>query len=142
MIKNNFFKNKYVLITGGGSGIGYQIAKDFLDRGSNVAVHYNKNLSGAKKILKYGGQNKCKIFKADLSKIKEISKLWNNYLKWSKNKIDILVNNAAFVKPMEFTKLTSIEWDKTLFINVRAAFLLSQSAFKIMSKKKNQDTKN
>ena len=137
MKRNKFFENKHVLITGAGSGIGYQIAKDFLDLGSNVAIHYNKNASGAKKLLKYGNQDKCKIFKADLSKTKEISKLWNNYLKWSNKKIDILVNNAAYVKPMEFTKLSTTEWDKTLFINLKAAFLLSQSAFKIMSLKKN-----
>ena len=52
MIKNNFFKNKYVLITGGGSGIGYQIAKDFLDRGSNVGCSLQqKFIWGKKKYL-------------------------------------------------------------------------------------------
>ena len=43
MIKNNFFKNKYVLVTGSSSGIGFQIAKDFLDLGCYVAVHYSSN---------------------------------------------------------------------------------------------------
>ena len=42
MTKNNFFNNKYVLVTGSSSGIGYQIAKDFLERGCCVGVHYTK----------------------------------------------------------------------------------------------------
>ena len=52
MKKNKFFQDKYVLITGSSSGIGYQIAKDFLDLGSYVAIHYNKNLKGAQKNIK------------------------------------------------------------------------------------------
>ena len=53
MKKNNFFKGKNVLITGSSSGIGWQVAKDFLDLGCYVAVHYNSNKKEADKILKY-----------------------------------------------------------------------------------------
>ena len=70
MKKNRFFQNKYVLVTGSGSGIGHQIARDFLDLGSFVGVHYNSNRIGAQKLLKYAEKNKCKIFKSNLSKSK------------------------------------------------------------------------
>ena len=52
MKEKTFFKNKYVLVTGASSGIGYQVAKDFLELGCYVGVHYNKNERGAKKLLK------------------------------------------------------------------------------------------
>ena len=137
MIKNNFFKNKYVLVTGSSSGIGFQIAKDFLDLGCYVAVHYSSNKSGAEKLLKYSKNNFCKVFKNDFSKPKQVFNLWKNYIKWSKGKIDILINNAGYAKGVDFSKLTVSEWDKTLNINLKATFILSKLSIKTMSKKKN-----
>ena len=136
MKKNRFFQNKYVLVTGSGSGIGHQIARDFLDLGSFVGVHYNSNRIGAQKLLKYAEKNKCKIFKSNFSKSKDVLKLWKNFIKWSKGNIDILVNNAGYAKPIDFENLSNDEWDKTLGVNLKAAFILSKSAIKIMSKKK------
>jgi len=136
MKKNNFFKGKNVLITGSSSGIGWQVAKDFLDLGCYVAVHYNSNKKGADKILKYSRKNYCKIFKSDLSKPNQVLKLWKNYIKWSKGNIDILVNNAGYTKAVKFDSLSLTEWDKTFNINLKAAFLLSKLSYKIMSKKR------
>ena len=137
MKKNNFFNNKYVLVTGSSSGIGLQIAQDFLELGCYVGVHYNKNRIGATKILKMDKNNKCKIFKSDFSNSKNILKLWKDFSKWSKNKIDFLINNAGYAKPMDFQKLSEKEWDKALTVNLKSTFLLSKSAMEVMSKKKN-----
>ena len=46
MQKNNFFKGKNVLITGSVVELFPQVAKDFLDLGCYVAVHYNSNKKG------------------------------------------------------------------------------------------------
>jgi len=131
------FKNKYVLVTGASSGIGFQIAKDFLLEGAFVGIHYSKNLKGAKKLLKYARKNQCQIFKSDFSNSKEITTLWDEFILWSKERIDVLVNNASFVKPMSLENLTDEEWDRTFQVNLKAAFQLSRGAFSIMSKKKN-----
>lgn len=136
MKNSNFFQNKYVLVTGSSSGIGYHVAKDFLKRGCYVGVHYNKNQKGAKNLLKMSKNDKCKIFKSDFSHSFDILKLWKNYSKWSKNKIDFLINNAGYAKPMDFYKLSEKEWDKALTINLKSTFLLSKLAIKVMSKKR------
>ena len=52
-----FLKNKYILVTGASSGIGFQIAKAFLLEGSFVGIHYSENQKGAKKLLKYAKNN-------------------------------------------------------------------------------------
>ena len=38
MSKKKQFQNKYILVTGASSGIGFQIAKDFLSEGAFVGV--------------------------------------------------------------------------------------------------------
>ena len=136
MNKENFFLNKYVLVTGASSGIGFQVAKDFLKLGARVSAHYNENSSGAKKLFKYSAKDKCKIIQGDLSNNEEVRELWSEHIKWSGNKIDFLVNNAGYSRSIEFEKLDEIEWDKAMAVNVRAPFLLSKFAMKIMSKKK------
>ena len=40
---------KVVWITGASSGIGFQVAKDFLKLGAKVSAHYNENSLGIKK---------------------------------------------------------------------------------------------
>jgi len=137
MKDKNQLKNKYVLVTGASSGIGFQIAKDFLLEGAFVGVHYCNNLKGAKRALKYAKNKQCKIFKSDFSSSKEVSALWNEFVLWSKGRVDVLVNNADFVKPMPLENLSEEEWDKTFQVNLKAAFQLSRAAFPIMSKKKN-----
>jgi 3-oxoacyl-[acyl-carrier protein] reductase len=137
MSEKKQFLNKYILVTGASSGIGFQTAKDFLSEGAFVGVQYCKNISGVKRILKYAKNKHCKIFKSDFSRSEEVSALWNKFMLWSKGRIDILVNNAGFVKPMPLENLSEEEWDRTLQVNLKAAFLLSQAAFPIMSKKKN-----
>lgn len=136
MKKNDYLKNKKVLVTGSSSGIGWQIAKDFLDLGCYVGVHYHSNKKGAEKILKSSKKNYCKLFKSDLSKPNQVYKLWKNYSKWSKGKIDILINNAGYTKAKKFDDLSLSDWDKTFNVNLKAAFLLSKFSIKIMSKQK------
>ena len=137
MSKKKQFQNKYILVTGASSGIGFQIAKDFLSEGAFVGIQYCNNMNGAKRILKYAKNKQCKIFKSDFSSSEEVSDMWNEFILWSKGRIDILVNNAGFYKPMPLEKLSEEEWDKTFQVNLKAAFLLSRAAFLVMSKKKN-----
>ena len=42
MFAKDTFKNKYILVTGGRSGIGFQIAKDFLCLGATVIIASRK----------------------------------------------------------------------------------------------------
>ena len=136
MKNNDQLKNKYVLVTGANSGIGFQIAKDFLSKGALVGAHYYGDKKGIEELLKYAGPGQCKTFHADFFHSKETLGLWNEFSLWSKGRIDVLVNNAGETGSIHFKDITDKVWDKVFQINLKAPFLLSRAALSIMSKKR------
>lgn len=128
--ENNSFRNKYILVTGANQGTGFEIAKEFILSGALVAVHHYQDEAGARKLLQYAKPGQCTFFQADFSQEKEVSKLWQEFILWSKEKIDVLVNNAAaFGKSDE-------DWNMVFQVNTKAPFLLMNYAFPFMLKQK------
>ncbi len=82
---------KTVLVTGGGSGIGFQIAKAFSEQGSKVLIvgRSKERLQEAASKLK-----NVDYFPADISKEKDIDSLVAHVTK-NYATLDVLVNNAA-----------------------------------------------
>lgn len=137
MKKNNQFEKKFILLTGASSGIGFQIAKDFLQQGGHVGLHYSTNFSTVKKLSNYGNDDQYIFLKSDFSKSNQVIQFWNEFIEWSKGRIDLLINNASIANFIPYEKLSENEWNKTFEINVRAPFQLSKLAFSIMAKKEN-----
>merc|ERR1739848_351091 len=81
-MKNNFIEKKTVFITGSSSGIGFGLAKIFLDHGYEVII-CSSNIKKLKKSSK--ALNSCFYVKADLTSEKDI--------KLAIIKIDVLVCN-------------------------------------------------
>ena len=52
------------------------------------------------------------------------------------NSIDVLINNAAVFYPSDLMDITEEQWDKTMNINLRSTFLLSQKILKILVKQR------
>lgn len=126
-------KGKRVLITGASSGIGFQVATDFLKKGASVGAHYRSNQEGAAALLNIGDGDQCRLFQADFSRSEQVLRLWDEYLAWSGG-IDVLINNAGDpAVAMPLAALTEDSWDTTFQVNVKAPFLLSREALGIMS---------
>lgn len=94
MFKENLFKDKIVLVTGGGSGIGYTIAKQYLDLGAIVYIASRNAEKIAKAIseLKEFGDVRCAI--ADIREPEQIQALADQ-IKNEAGRLDILINNAG-----------------------------------------------
>ncbi len=129
-------KNKSAIVTGARRGIGKAIALDLAEKGAKVVVSDLK-ISDCQKVVKEikkrGGE--ALAVKCDVTKKSEI----NNLLKKTKQKfkkIDILVSNAGVVVQKPFTKLTEKDWDFTLDINLKGAFLCAGAVAKQMEKQK------
>lgn len=94
MFQNDLFKGKIVLVTGGGSGIGYAIAKQYLALGATVYIASRNAEKIAKAITELNEIGDVRSAIADIRETAQIENLANQ-IKEEVGRLDILVNNAG-----------------------------------------------
>ena len=129
-------KNKNLLITGAATRVGKAIALHFSERGWNIALHYFRSSSKAKKLKKIIEQNLVKVvlIKADLKNPKQIEKVMPIARK-KLGTIDCLINNAALFEKDDITNFSTKSWYDHLNINLLAPTILTKQFAKQASKK-------
>ncbi len=134
MGKVNFdLGGKTALVTGASRGIGESIAKTLAAHGAEVVLTSRKRESLEQvegDIKKAGG--KAVTIPCHTGKMEEIDSLFEQVGK-DFGKLDILINNAA-TNPYFGDVLNATEeaWDKTMAVNMKGYFFLSQKAGKMM----------
>jgi NAD(P)-dependent dehydrogenase (short-subunit alcohol dehydrogenase family) len=125
------FKNKVVVITGASSGLGLNIAQEFIKEEAKVSLCARRTAK-FKKIYK----NKKNIFfqKVDVSNEKDIKKFLLNTIK-KFGKIDILINNAGIARSSRVENIKYKDLKKTFEVNVFAPVIFLRESLKIMKKK-------
>ena len=129
-------KNKKIVISAGGSGIGLATAKICLSKGAIVYLCDidNKYL---KKVQKHPLNNKRLFaFECDASDEYDVSNFFDQIKKKTK-KIDALINNVGVAGPTgTIEKLNSEDWEQTLKINVISHFYFTKLAIPLLKKNK------
>ena len=126
-------KNKIALVTGSSRGIGRAIALELAGQGAVVIVHGSKD-SGP---LDSSYDDVCALspssikVAADLSFSASIADIFK-IIEKRFGRIDILVNNAATQNPAHFLDLKEKDWDFIMSVNLKAPFLCSQYAGRLM----------
>jgi 3-oxoacyl-[acyl-carrier protein] reductase len=87
----------------------------------------------ANKIVDHGGEAICA--KADVSKSEEVKHMIETTVK-TYGRIDVLVNNAGVLITKDFFDINENEWDKTIDVNLKGAYLCSKEVAPIMLKQK------
>lgn len=126
------FKDKVVVITGSGHGIGRCIAESYAAEGAGIVIAEKDSGSGydtEKSIRSAGGS--ATFIKTDLSRPADISRLFSRTMDIYRT-VDILINNAGISIWESPYDLTVVKWDKVLNTNLRSVFLCSREAAKIM----------
>ncbi|USK86673.1 SDR family oxidoreductase [Peribacillus asahii] len=120
------------VVTGGGRGLGKQIAEGFAEAGANVVVCSRKEaacMEVSEQLKKMGVESLA--LKCDITNPEDIENLVAKTLE-KFGRIDILVNNsgATWGAPVEEMPLSA--WQKVINTNVTGTFLMSQAVGKVM----------
>jgi len=129
------FKNKVVIVTGSGQGIGREIALTFAREGAKVVVTdvTGKEKDVAKESENIGAQSLA--LKVDVSNSKDAKKMAEEVLK-KFGRIDVLVNNAGIYPFKPFTEMEESDWDKVININLKGIFNCTKAVVPTMIKQK------
>ncbi|MDF4204596.1 SDR family NAD(P)-dependent oxidoreductase [Maribacter sp. SA7] len=129
-------KDKVVIITGAGSGIGAAAAKLLGERQATVVVS-DINLENAEKVAEEIKNNggKASAQKTDVTKFNEvehlISQTVSNY-----DRVDVIVNNAGIggKHQLKTAEHTHDDWHNVIAVNQTGVFYCMQAALKQMTK--------
>jgi len=94
MFQQDLFKGKTVLVTGGGSGIGFAIAKKFLQLGAEVIITSRKEDKLKLATEQLSAFGKCRYLICDIRIPEQVDAVVAD-IKNHEGKLDILVNNAG-----------------------------------------------
>jgi NAD(P)-dependent dehydrogenase (short-subunit alcohol dehydrogenase family) len=130
------FAGKVIVITGGGSGIGHGTALLFACERSRVAV-LDRNDSNSQETLNQikaaGGEGL--FIKADVSRSAEVFPAMKTIVeRWGR--IDVLFANAAVQINKPLAETTEEDWDETIDVNLKGAFLCCKHVIPVMREQK------
>ena len=125
------------LVTGASRGIGAAIAMALAEAGAAVAVNYRERADEADavvaKIREFGGR--ATGIAADVSQAAAVAKMVD-LASSALGAIDILVNNAGLAIVRNIDDLTESDFDRTIAVNLKSAFLCTRAVLPAMRAKK------
>jgi glucose 1-dehydrogenase len=129
------FIDKIILITGSTRGIGLATALKFASEGGTLIVHgpdESDELKNAFKQVSDISPDSIK-FGCELSDSHAIREMFGK-IESHFGQLDVLVNNAVSQNSIPFLEITEEDWEHVFSVNLKAPFLCSQHAAKMMMK--------
>jgi 3-oxoacyl-[acyl-carrier protein] reductase len=121
------------LVTGGSSGIGAAIAKQLADRGADLVLTARRKDALAEVAAACAGA-RVDVVTGDLGKDFGPDAVWTAAT--AAGPIDILINNAGMAIVRGVDDLTEAEFDLTISVNLKSAFLCTQAVLPAMRARK------
>ena len=134
-------KGKVAVVTGGTTGIGFEIAKAFIHNGASVIItgRDSERIANAVVKLKKEIGNSENMFVCgevlDNTMTTQIEDRWKQILSHIENKhIDILVNNAGVISKTHFGKTDEKDYNLVMETNLKGTYFLSEIVSNYMIK--------
>lgn len=128
-------KDRVVLISGGGQGIGRELARQFAAAGA-VPVIADLSPDAAERvrqeILDRGGR--AMAAGVDIADAESVDRLVKSVVA-EFDRIDVLINNAAIFATLEkrhFEQIPLEEWDRVMRVNINGPFLCARAVAPVM----------
>jgi 3-oxoacyl-[acyl-carrier protein] reductase len=124
---------RIALVTGASRGIGAAIA----EAGAAIAVNYRERADDADAVVAdiKGRGGRAIAVAADVSRAAAVAKMVDD-IAAALGPIDVLVNNAGMASVRNIDDLTEADFDQTIAVNLKSAFLCTQAVVPAMRAKK------
>jgi pteridine reductase len=126
-------QGKWALVTGAGHRLGLAIAQALGREGCYLVMHYHTAAEEASKALAHLQEagTRALAIQADLSRADERRALFQAIDQAAAGP-DLLVNSAAIMRAGDLLSVTEEDWDRTLDLNLKAAFFCLQESARRM----------
>ncbi len=124
-------QNETVLITGASSGIGFAVARAFLERGSNLVLNSRDSARLEAAYESLGRPDNVLLVPGDVSD-KAVGRRMVDAALEKFGRVDVLVNNAGVFSPKPFLDVEEADLDRYYAINLKGTYFTSQAAIAVM----------
>jgi 3-oxoacyl-[acyl-carrier protein] reductase len=120
--------NRVAVVTGGSRGIGRAVALALAEAGAAVAVNYLERAADAETVVAAirGAGGRAMAAPADVSRAAAVADMMASVAR-ELGPVDILVNNAGIGLIRTVDDLTEDDFDRTIAVNLKSAFLCIQA---------------
>ncbi|MGJ4943079.1 SDR family NAD(P)-dependent oxidoreductase [Bradyrhizobium sp. HKCCYLS1011] len=125
---DQFLRGRVALVTGGSRGIGAAICRALAAAGASVAINYRNRTDEAERLAKelQGKGARAIPCQADVSNTASVTTLVAA-VQSGLGPVDILINNAGIAITRGIDDLTEADFDTTIAVNLKSAFLCTQA---------------
>jgi 3-oxoacyl-[acyl-carrier protein] reductase len=133
----SLLEGKTVIITGASRGIGRGIALVLASHGANIAFTYSQSVDSANQLVSEITDLGvvCKAYKSNAASFNESQELVDDILKDFKT-YDVLINNAGITKDNLLMRMSEMDFDKVIEVNLKSVFNMVKATQKIFLKKR------
>lgn len=126
------FKDRVVIVTGGGSGIGRVMAQRFAAEGAKVAVvDWLGDRADAVTAEIVGAGGRATAVRADVSQRRDVESMVADVTA-ALGPVDVLINNAAIAEGDDVLRMDDATWDRDVAVVLRGVFLCSKAVLPSM----------
>ncbi|MER7395887.1 SDR family NAD(P)-dependent oxidoreductase [Streptomyces sp. NPDC000151] len=111
-------RGRVCLVTGGAGGIGWEISKALANAGALVHI-CDSSLKNLRTAAAQAPKDACVFHQLDVAERHSLER-WITDTYTAAGRVDVLVNNAAFVRWTDVTEMSATDTERTLYVGIHA----------------------